>query len=75
MKAKKTGKWVFFVIFALILALTYTAVFGIDSYYGDTRNIYFKGANKQDADYNGEIRFFACWNDFEIENGKNTSYM
>ena len=45
MKAKKTGKWVFFVIFALILALTYTAFFGIDSYYGDTRNIYFKGAN------------------------------
>ena len=45
MKAKKTGKWVFFVIFALILALTYTAFFGIDSYYGDTRNVYFKGAN------------------------------
>lgn len=44
MKAKKTGKWVFFVIFALILALTYTAFFGVDSYYGDTRNIYFKGA-------------------------------
>lgn len=45
MKAKKTGKWVFFVIFALILALTYTAFFGVDSYYGDTRNVYFKGAN------------------------------
>lgn len=44
MKAKKTGKWVFFAIFALILALTYTAFFGVDSYYGDTRNIYFKGA-------------------------------
>lgn len=44
MKAKKTGKWVFFVIFALILALTYTAFFGVDSYYGDTRNVYFKGA-------------------------------
>ncbi|MBO5852993.1 MAG: SecD/SecF family protein translocase subunit [Clostridia bacterium] len=45
MKAKKTGKWVFFVIFALILALTYTSFFGIDNYYGDARNVYFKGAN------------------------------
>lgn len=44
MKAKKTGKWVFFVIFALILALTYTAFFGVENYYGDTRNVYFKGA-------------------------------
>ena len=44
MKTKKTGKWVFFVIFALILALTYTAFFGIDNYFGDNRNIYFKGA-------------------------------
>ncbi len=44
MKTKKTGKWVFFVVFALILALTYTAFFGVDNYYGDTRNVYFKGA-------------------------------
>ncbi len=44
MKAKKTGKWVFFVVFALILALTYTAFFGVENYYGDTRNVYFKGA-------------------------------
>ena len=36
MKAKKTGKWVFFAVFALILALTLTAFFGVDNYYGDT---------------------------------------
>lgn len=45
MKSKRTGKLVFFVVFILILALTYTAFFGIDNYYGDTRQIYFKGAN------------------------------
>jgi len=45
MKSRRTGKPVFFVIFILILALTYTAFFGIDNYYGDTREIYFKGAN------------------------------
>ena len=45
MKSKRTGKPVFFVIFILILALTYTAFFGIDNYYGDTRKVYFKGAN------------------------------
>ena len=45
MKSKRTGKPVFFVIFILILALTYTAFFGIENYYGDTRNVYVKGAN------------------------------
>ena len=45
MKAKKTGKWVFFAVFALILTLTFTAFFGVDNYYGDTRNVYLKGAN------------------------------
>ena len=45
MKAKRTGKPVFFIIFILILALTYTAFFGIDEYYGDKRVIYAKGAN------------------------------
>lgn len=44
MKSKRTGKPVFFVVFLLILALTYTAFFGIESYYGDTRNVYLKGA-------------------------------
>ena len=45
MKSKRIGKPVFFVVFILILALTYSAFFGIDNYYGDTRNVYVKGAN------------------------------
>ena len=46
MKSKKrVAKPVFFVILILILALTYTAFFGIDNYYGDTRNLYIKGAS------------------------------
>lgn len=45
MKSKKTGKLAFFVVFILIIALTFSAFFGIDSYYGDTRNVYVKGAN------------------------------
>ncbi len=45
MKSKRTGKPVFFVVFILILALTFAAFFGIENYYGDTRNVYVKGAN------------------------------
>lgn len=45
MKSKRNGKLVFVVVFILILALTYTAFFGVDNYYGDNRQIYFKGAN------------------------------
>ena len=45
MRPKRTGKPVFFVVFLLILALTYTAFFGVENYYGDTRNVYVKGAN------------------------------
>lgn len=45
MKSKRVGKPVFFVILVLILALTYTAFFGIEDYYGDTRKVYIKGAN------------------------------
>ncbi len=44
MKSKKVGKPTFFVIFILILALTYCAFFGIENYYGDQRNVYIKGA-------------------------------
>ncbi len=44
MKSKRTGKPIFFVVFLLILALTYTAFFGIENYYGDNREIIFKGA-------------------------------
>ena len=39
MKAKKTGKWVFFTVFAIILALTLTAFLGIDNYYGDIHTV------------------------------------
>lgn len=45
MRSKKTGKLVFFVVFILIIALTYTAFFGVENYYGDTREIIFKGAD------------------------------
>ncbi len=45
MKSKKTGKFKFFVILVIILALTYTAFFGVSDYYGDTKEIYIKGAN------------------------------
>lgn len=44
MRSKKTGKPVFFVVFILILALTYSAFFGIENYYGDNREIIVKGA-------------------------------
>lgn len=44
MKSKAAHKSTFFVILALILALTYLAFFGIENYHGDTRQIYVKGA-------------------------------
>lgn len=44
MRSKRSRKSTFFVIFVLILALTFLAFFGIDNYYGDTRKVYFKGA-------------------------------
>lgn len=45
MKNKRPSKITFFVVFLLILVLTYTAFFGVESWHGDTRNIYVKGAN------------------------------
>ena len=33
------------IVFILIIALTFSAFFGIESYYGDTRNVYVKGAS------------------------------
>ena len=45
MKSKKTSKVTFFVVLILILALTFTAFFGISDYFGDTRQVYIKGAN------------------------------
>lgn len=44
MRSKRVGKPVFFVIFVLILALTFFAFFGIENYYGDTRKVIIKGA-------------------------------
>ena len=44
MKLRKSGKLTFFVVLVLILALTFTAFFGIENYYGDTREVIFKGA-------------------------------
>lgn len=45
MKSKRKGILPFFVVVILILALTYTAFFGVKNYYGDTEQVYFKGAN------------------------------
>ncbi|MBQ1231077.1 MAG: protein translocase subunit SecD [Clostridia bacterium] len=42
---KKVSKPTFFIVLALILALTYCAFFGVYDYYGDTKNTYIKGAN------------------------------
>lgn len=44
MKSKRVGRPWFFVILALILVLTYSAFFGFSNYYGDTKNVYIKGA-------------------------------
>ncbi len=44
MKLKRTGKPIFFVVFALILVFAFTAFFGAENYYGDNREVYFKGA-------------------------------
>ena len=45
MKSKRKGIVPFFVVLVLILALTFTAFFGIKNYYGDTELVYFKGAD------------------------------
>ncbi len=57
MKSKRTGKPVFFVVFLLILALTYTAFFGVSNYYGDTKEVYVKGAEdiRWGIDINGGV--------------------
>ena len=54
---KKASKATFFIVFALILALTYCAFFGITDYYGDTKNTYIKGANdiRWGIDINGGV--------------------
>ena len=45
MKNKRPSKITFFVVFLLILVLTYTAFFGVQSWHGDTRIVYVKGAS------------------------------
>ncbi len=45
MKSKKKGIVPFFVVLTLILALTFTAFFGVKNYYGDKEIVYFKGAD------------------------------
>ena len=57
MKSKRTGKPVFFVVFILILALAYTAFFGVSDYYGDTKKVYVKGAEdiRWGIDINGGV--------------------
>ena len=44
-KRKTAKKITFFIIVILIFLATYAAFFGVDTYYGDTRKVYFKGAN------------------------------
>ena len=44
MRNKKIRKSTFFIVFALILLLTFTAFFGIENWHGDTRNVIIKGA-------------------------------
>lgn len=57
MKSKRTGKPVFFVVFILIVALAYTAFFGVSNYYGDTKEVYVKGAEdiRWGIDINGGV--------------------
>ena len=42
---KRMRSYVFFIVVALILALTFCAFFGIHDYYGDTRKVYVRGAS------------------------------
>ena len=43
--SKKAHKSTFFIVFLLIAVITYLAFFGIESYYGDKREVIIKGAN------------------------------
>ncbi len=40
---KKTGKPIFFVVFLVILAFTYSTIFGISTYFGDIKTTYVHG--------------------------------
>lgn len=52
--SKKAHKITFFVVFLLIAALVYTAMFGISSYYGDKKNVIIKSA--KDIRWGTDIR-------------------
>lgn len=45
---KRVGKPVFFIVLVLIIALTYTAFFGVYTYNGDIRSTVIKGAEDID---------------------------
>ena len=42
---KRANKATFFIVFAIIIALAYTAIFGISSMYGDKKTVHIKGGN------------------------------
>lgn len=42
---KKVGRPLFFIVLALIVALTSISFFGVKTYYGDNEIVYFKGAS------------------------------
>lgn len=44
-RTKTTGKSAFFIATILIVALAYVSFFGVSNYYGDTKNVYIKGAS------------------------------
>lgn len=41
---KRTSKSIFFIVFLLILALTYTTFFGVYTHYGDRTDTIIRGA-------------------------------
>ncbi len=43
---KRASKVTFFIVLAVIAALTYTSIFGISSMYGDKKTVYIKGGNE-----------------------------
>ncbi|MBQ6896366.1 MAG: SecD/SecF family protein translocase subunit, partial [Oscillospiraceae bacterium] len=59
---KRRGKSIFFIVAALIFALTYTSFFGIKQVYGDTETVWFKGAS--------DIRF-----GIDIKGGVDATFM
>ena len=54
---KRTAKPVFFIVFVIILALAYTAIFGVYGENGDFRVTYIKGINdiRWGIDINGGV--------------------